>query len=90
MPAEFDMHTIFLTLVGTGGLVKIILMVIRSMPPPPTTCGFWCRWFFDFCQLAAENQDKVGKSQAVGQPIGVEQATIAISKQTADASTPIA
>lgn len=86
--AGFDIHTILLTFVGTGGVVKLGLMAIRSMPPPPATCGFWCRWFFDFVQLAAENQDKVGKTQAAGQPIGVEQPTATISKVVVDTAVP--
>lgn len=83
--ADFDTHTLLLTLVGSGAAMKVALMAARTMPPPPDTCGFWCRWFFDFVQNFAENQDKVGKSQDPTKPIGVEKQVITASKTQVEA-----
>lgn len=78
--ANFDLHTIVLAAVSTGMVGKVALMLARTMPPPPASCGFWCRWFYDFVQNFAENQDKVGKSQDPTKPVGIEQQTVTISK----------
>lgn len=86
MTNTFDIHTLVLSVLGALGSGKILLMLVRSMPPPPASCGFWCRWCYDFLQLTAENQDKVGKSQAAGQPIGVEQPTATLSKSVLEIS----
>lgn len=90
--AGFDIHTIILSVLGALGSGKLLLQLARTMPPPPASCGFWCRWFFDFIQQSAENQDKVGKTQALGQPIGIETPTRTDSKSITDvpAPTPLA
>ncbi len=54
---------------GTGAtlfLTKLFLNFARSMPPPPSSCGFWCRWSFDFIQSMADNADRHGQ---VRQPL---------------------
>ena len=56
----FDMQSLILTAVSTGAIGKILLMLARTMPPPPGNCGFWCRWAYDFFQTFGENQDKLG------------------------------
>ena len=84
MTNTFDLHTIILTAVSTGAAGKLMLMAARTMPPPPASCGFICRWSYDFIQAFAENQDKVGKTQAQGQPVGVEQPVATLSKQVAE------
>lgn len=76
----FDLHTLALSAITTGALGKAALMAARTMPPPSASCGFWCRWFYDFVQNFAENQDKVGKSQDPSKPVGVEQQTLTVSK----------
>ena len=77
----FDLHTVLLSAVSTGVVGTIALMAIRTMPPPPASCGFWCRWFFDFAQNFGENPDKVGNTQDPKQPVGVELPIVSISKQ---------
>lgn len=78
--ADFDLHALVLSGLATGVLGKFALMAARTMPPPPASCGFWCRWFYDFVQNFAENQDKVGKSQDPTKQIGIEQQTLTVSK----------
>lgn len=56
-------HELALSVVSTGALAKFALMAIRTMPPPPEKCGFVCRWFYDFCQAAGDNPDKLGQSR---------------------------
>lgn len=85
---SFDMHTIILSVVGALGSGKILLQMARTMPPPPQSCGFWCRWFFDFVQATAENTDKVGKSQAINQPVGIETPQTTLSKQVVEVPVP--
>lgn len=80
----FDVHTMLLSAGGTAVVGKLALMAARTMPPPPESCGFWCRWFYDFVQAAGENSDKVGKSQAPGRPVGVEQPVATVSQQTVE------
>lgn len=74
-----DMHVLFLAVGGTATLVKIALMLARSMPPPKETCEFLYRWMYDFFQLCAENQDRVGKVQDPQQPVGVEKPQLSVS-----------
>lgn len=81
-------HTILLSVGGTAAIAKFSLMAARTMPPPPEHCKFFCRWAYDFIQAACENSDKVGKSQAPGKPVGVEQPTVTLSKQTAEVAQP--
>jgi hypothetical protein len=77
-----DLHPIFIAMGGTAVLGKIFLMMARTMPPPPENCKFWCRWFHDFVQEMAENQDKVGKSQDPDKPIGQAKQTLSASATT--------
>lgn len=42
---------------------KAFLILARSMPEPTPTTNFWGRWIYEFIQLAAENQDRSGKSR---------------------------
>jgi hypothetical protein len=79
--AGYDIHTLLLGIAGTGVVGKIALMAVRTMPPPPATCGFLCRWFYDFAQSFGENPDKVGNTQDPKKPIGVELPIVSISKQ---------
>jgi hypothetical protein len=79
-----DMHLLFIAIGGTAGIVKIFLMLARSMPPPRESCGFLYRWFYDFFQLVAENQDRVGKVQDPTQPVGVARQTVDIGAVTAN------
>ena len=54
---------------GAGGtlfLTKLFLNFARSMPPPPASCGFWCRWSFDFIQAMADNADRHGAVRGIG------------------------
>lgn len=79
-----DLHPIFIAMGGTAVLGKIFLMMARTMPPPPEDCKFWCRWFHDFVQEMAENQDKVGKSQDPDKPVGQAKQTVAVSGTVAE------
>lgn len=74
-----DMHVFFLAIGGTTGAIKVFLMLARSMPPPKETCGFCYRWMYDFFQLLAENQDRVGKVQDPLQPVGVEKGQVTVA-----------
>ena len=78
------LHTFFLAAGGMAAAGKIFLMAARTMPPPPENCKFWCRWFHDFVQELAENQDKVGKSQDPDKPIGQAKQTLTASASTVD------
>ena len=82
--AAETMHTVFLAAGGMAAVGKIFLMAARTMPPPPENCKFWCRWFHDFVQELAENQDKVGKSQDPDKPIGQAKQTAEVSASTVE------
>lgn len=79
MSGNFDLHAVILTAISTGAAAKFGMMLARTMPPPPQSCGFWRRWCYDFIQNAAENQDKSGKTQDPTKPVGVEQPVLAAS-----------
>lgn len=77
-------HVLLMAIGGTATLGKLFLMMARTMPPPPENCKFWCRWFHDFMQEMAENQDKVGKSQDPSKPVGQAKQTLSASGVTVD------
>lgn len=81
------LHTLVLSVISTGAVGKIFLMMARTMPPPPENCKFWCRWFHDFVQEAAENQDKVGKSQDPAKPVGQAVQTVGVSATVVEVPT---
>lgn len=73
------MHVLFLAVGGTTGILKLLSMLARSMPPPKEDCGFAYRWAYDFFQLTADNQDRMGKVQDPEQPVGVEKPQMSLS-----------
>lgn len=79
-----SLHLLFISMGGTAVIGKLFLMMARTMPPPPDDCKFWCRWFHDFVQEMADNQDKVGKSQDPAKPVGQAKQTISASESTAE------
>jgi hypothetical protein len=85
-----DLHPIFIAMGGTAVLGKVFLMMARTMPPPPENCKFWCRWFHDFIQEMAENQDKVGKSQDPDKPVGQAKQTVGVSATTVEVPATLA
>ncbi len=78
------MHTLFIAAGGMAAIGKLFLMLARTMPPPPENCKFFCRWMYDFIQIAAENQDKAGKSQDPNKPIGQAKQTVGVSASTVE------
>ena len=82
-------HVLWIAFGGTAMLGKLFLMLARTMPPPPEDCKFWCRWAYDFFQIAAENQDKAGKSQDPTKPIGQAIQTLSASATTVQAPSGI-
>lgn len=85
----FDFHTLFIAVGGMAALGKLFLMLARTMPPPPENCKFLCRWMYDFIQIAAENQDKAGKSQDPTKPVGQAKQTLSASETTVAAPSGI-
>lgn len=83
-----DLHAIVLAVGGTAAIGKVALIAARTMPPPPESCGFWCRWLYDFVQNACENPDKVGRSQDPNKPIGIEKQSLTVSKATIELPQP--
>jgi hypothetical protein len=79
-----SLHLLYLAVGGTAAVGKAFLMLARTMPPPPENCRFWCRWFHDFVQELAENQDKIGNSQDPAKPVGQAKQTISASSTTLD------
>lgn len=88
--APHDLESLILTGISTGFIGKILLTAIRTMPPPPSTCNFPCRWFYDFIQSFGDNQDKIGQSRPLTSTstINVEQSKVTTEHSTASVEKP--
>lgn len=72
-------------IVSTGLGAKLISIAIRTMPPPPGTCGFWCRWFYDFLQQYGDNTDQIGSKR---NPKDAASNSIVEARKPADITNP--